>query len=306
MLQRVQACASLVSVNVEQNTTKPAPSATFTDPQLTAMLTLLADDDDAVRTKIRERLLAGGEPVFKFLETHRLHRVPAIRCRVLELLEQRDADRHDGAFMGFILSQGEQFDLEDGVWRFTLTRYPGINVDAFRAQLDEWADRVRAELPEGATGEAALLGINRLLFDELGFIGNQTDYYDPANSYLNRVMDRRRGVPTSLSVVYLCVARRLELPVVGVGMPGHFLCRYQTPREEFYIDPFHGGKLLSRIDCKRRIANLAVDYDDSHLAPVSSRRMLQRMIANLHLIHKERKQREEAERLQRYLIALSR
>lgn len=270
------------------------------------MLTLLADDDEAIRTTIRERLLAGGEPVFKFLATQRLHRVPAVRRRVLELLEQRDAARYDGEFMAFILNQGEQFDLEDGVWRFTLTRYPGINVTAFRAQLDDWARQVRQALPESPTGEATLQAINRLLFEELGFIGNQTDYYDPANSYLNRVMDRRRGVPTSLSVVYLCVARRLELPVVGVGMPGHFLCRYQTPREEFYIDPFHGGKLLSRIDCKRRIANLAVDYDDSHLAPVSSRRMLQRMIANLHLIHKERKQRVEAERLQRYLIALSR
>lgn len=293
-------------MNVEHSPTQTAPAATFTDAQLAAMLTLLADDDEAIRTTIRERLLAGGEPVFKFLETQRLHRVPAVRRRVLELLEQRDAARYDGEFMAFILNQGEQFDLEDGVWRFTLTRYPGINVAAFRAQLDDWAARVREALPESPTGESTLQAINRLLFEELAFIGNQTDYYDPANSYLNRVMDRRRGVPTSLSVVYLCVARRLELPVVGVGMPGHFLCRYQTPREEFYIDPFHGGKLLSRIDCKRRIANLAVDYDDSHLAPVSSRRMLQRMIANLHLIHKERKQRVEAERLQRYLIALSR
>ena len=145
-----------------------------------------------------------------------------------------------------------------------------------------------------------------MLFDELGFFGNEVDYYDPANSYLNQVMDRRRGIPISLSVLYLFIGRRLQLPVAGVGMPGHFLCRFQTSREEFYIDPFHCGELLSRIDCKRRIANLSVQYDESHLAPVTSRRMLQRMIANLHLNHKEREQRAEAERLQRYLIALSR
>ena len=129
---------------------------------------------------------------------------------------------------------------------------------------------------------------------------------DPANSYVNRVMDRRRGIPISLSAVYLFVGRRLGLPVAGIGLPGHFLCRYQTSREEIYIDAFNGGKLLDRADCRRRIETLAVEHDDSHLAPVTSRRMLQRMIANLHLLHKEKKQRAEAERLQRHLVALSR
>jgi regulator of sirC expression with transglutaminase-like and TPR domain len=283
-----------------------AKTAPFTEAQLTAMLTLLADDDPSVREAIRVRLVAGGEPVFQFLQRQRLHPVPAIRRRVVELLDQRAAERHDGEFLAYILKQGEQFDFEEGVWRFTQTRHPGINVEAFRAQLDDWAGQVRTAIRISATGEETLTALNTVLFDELGFFGNEVDYYDPANSYVNQVMDRRRGIPISLSAVYLFVARRLGLPVVGIGMPGHFLCRYQTSIEEFYIDPFHRGKLLSRVECKRRIANLAVEYDESHLAPVSSRRMLQRMIANLHLIHKERKQRAEAERLQRYLIALSR
>lgn len=288
------------------NAEQAAKTAPFTEAQLTAMLTLLADDDPSVREAIRVRLGGGGEPALQFLQRHRLHPVPAIRRRVNELLDQRAAERHDCEFLAYILKQGEQFDFEEGVWRFTQTRHPNINVAAFRAQLDDWADRVRLVLRGPATGEETLLALNGVLFDDLGFFGNEVDYYDPANSYVNQVMDRRRGIPISLSAVYLFIARRLGLPVVGIGMPGHFLCRYQTSIEEFYIDPFHGGKLLSRVECKRRIANLAVEYDESHLAPVSSRRMLQRMIANLHLIHKERKQRAEAERLQRYLIALSR
>lgn len=287
------------------NAEQAAKSAPFTEAQLTAMLTLLADDDPSVSEAIRTRLLVGGASVFQFLERNRLHPEPAVRRRVRELLDRRAAERRDGEFVGFILKQGEQFEFEDGVWSFIRTRHPGANVEAFQAQLDDWADRVRSGLRSPASGEDTLLALNRVLFDELGFAGNAADYYDPANSYVNQVMDRRRGNPISLSAVYLFVARRLGLPVVGIGMPGHFLCRYQTSREEYYIDPFHGGKLLSRVECKRRIANLSVDYDDSHLSPVSSRRMLQRMIANLHLIHKERKQRAEAERLQRYLIALS-
>jgi regulator of sirC expression with transglutaminase-like and TPR domain len=283
----------------------PAPTQ-FTEAQLNAMLTLLADEDPHVHEAIRAKLLAAGEPALRFLERQRLHPEPAIRRRVRELLDQRAGERLDGEFLSFVLGQGEQFDLEDGVWRFTLTRYPDINVAAFRAQLDDWADRARRSLTKDATGEETLLALNHVLFVELGFRGNNDDYYDPANSYVNLVMDRRRGIPISLSAVYLFVARRLGLPVAGIGMPGHFLCRYQTPREEFYVDAFNGGKLLTRIDCKRRIANLAVEYDESQLAPVTSRRILQRMIANLHLVHKERKHRAEAERLQRYLVALSR
>ncbi len=270
------------------------------------MLVLLADDDPAVHGAIRALLTSGGEPVIRFLEQNRLHRTPAIRLRIRELLNDRAVQRYDNEFLGFILSRGEQFDLEEAIWALTLTRFPEANISAFKAQLDAWADRVRSRLLTIATGQETLLALNHVLFEELGFHGAEADYYNPANSYMNCVMDSRRGIPISLSAIYLCVARRLSLPVAGIGMPGHFLCRYQTPREEFYVDPFHRGKLLTRIDCKRRIAQLAVEYDDSQLAPVSSRRMVQRMIANLHLIHKERKQRAEAERLQRYLIALSR
>ncbi|MFM7103737.1 MAG: transglutaminase family protein, partial [Verrucomicrobiota bacterium] len=88
--------------------------------------------------------------------------------------------------------------------------------------------------------------------------------------------------------------------------PGHFLCRYQSAREEHYIDVFHHGQLLTRADCLRRLRHFAGEVDESALLPISSRRILQRMISNVQLIHKDRKERAEAERLQRYLVALAR
>lgn len=270
------------------------------------MLTLLGDDDPAVHRLIRSRLIAGGDPVFQFLERNRLHPEPPVRRRVRELLGERAAARHDADFLRFILSQGEHFDLEDGIWRFTLTTYPTTNVAAFQAQLDEWAERVRSLLPAGYGPGVALDAVNEVLFEQLDFQGNKENFFDPANSYLNRVMDRRLGIPISLSAVYLMVARRVHLPIVGIGMPSHFLCRYQNATAEVYIDPFHRGQLLTRLDCRKRLLESAIGYDERHLAPLSSRRVLQRMIANLHLIAKERRQRPEAERLQRYLVALSR
>ncbi|HAB19976.1 MAG TPA: hypothetical protein DCE44_26540 [Verrucomicrobiales bacterium] len=270
------------------------------------MLTLLGDDDPVIYRTVRARMLAAGESVYEFLHQNRLHPEPAIRRRVRELLNERAANRYDSEFLAFVLSQGEHFELEEGVWRFTLTTYPETNVAAFRAQLDDWAGIVRARLSSSPGPGSAVAALNEVLFERLNFSGNSDNYFDPANSYLNRVMDRRLGIPISLCALYLFLGRRLNLPLVGIGMPGHFICRYQTATEEIYIDPFHRGQLLSRLDCRKRLLDLAVEYDERHLTPVSNRRTLQRMIANLHLIHKERKQREEADRLQRYLVALSR
>jgi regulator of sirC expression with transglutaminase-like and TPR domain len=270
------------------------------------MLTLLGDEDPGVFLAIRDRLLSAGEPALRLLEQSRLHPDPAIRRRVREILNARAANQFDSEFLAFVLSQGEHFDLEEGVWKFTLTTHPEVNVAAFRAQLDEWAGLVRTQLGPVYGPGVAVDALNDVLFGQLGFRGNSENYFDPANSYLNRVMDRRLGIPISLSAVYLLVGRRLGLPLVGIGMPRHFICRYQTATEEIFIDPFHGGQLLSRLDCRKRLLEDSPDFDEKLLSPVSNRRILQRMIANLHLIHKERRQPAEAERLQRYLVALSR
>lgn len=271
-----------------------------------ALLTLLADDDPAISGQIREQMLGDPEGTLGWLGAHRLHADPVVRRRVLEILDHFGKATAERAFLEFAAGQGENLDLDEGVWRFVRTKYPEAPVPAYRAQLDEWAARLADEMAEASTGADILERINRLLFSELGFKGNEQQFYDPANSYLNVVIDRRLGIPITLCVVYLLVARRLNLPVTGIGMPGHFLCRYQTPREEHYIDPFHGGRLLTRIDCLRRLKQFAVDYDETVLQPISPRKTLHRLIANLHLIFKERRDRPESERLGRYLAALSR
>ncbi len=270
------------------------------------MLTLLADDDLAVSSQIRAQLVAGGSESRLWLAQHRLHADPMVRRRVQEILDHFGSAEAEAAFLAFLGHHGENLDLEEGLWRFVCTTYPEAPVAAYRAQLDEWAARLADEMAEAVNGADILGRINRLLFTELGFKGNEQQYYDPANTYLNLVMDRRLGIPISLCIIYLSVCRRLNLPVTGIGMPGHFLCRYQTPREEHYIDAFHGGKLLTRIDCLRRLKQFAVDYEDTVLQPISPRRILHRVISNLHLVFKERRDRNEVARLERYLAAISR
>lgn len=287
----------------------PAPdpkSNALSESQRQALLTLLGDDDDAIWQLARRRLTDGGPESLQWLESKRLHPDPLVRRRVLAIFHERDAAAADSTFLTFLLTHGDAFDLEGAVWMFAKARYPEVNIDGYRALLDVFAGEIAERVGASASGEEQLGILNEHLFGKLGFRGNEGAFYEPENSYLNRVIDRRLGIPISLSAIYLFVSRRLNLPVTGIGMPGHFLCRYQSARETHYIDPFHGGKLLSAADCLERIQKLDVPFDEAHLVPLSPRRTLHRMIQNLHVIHREQKQSTEALRLHRYLVAIAR
>ncbi|NDF00258.1 MAG: hypothetical protein EB034_18610 [Verrucomicrobia bacterium] len=165
---------------------------------------------------------------------------------------------------------------------------------------------IRAKIIEfGAPLDRIIGTINYYLFHDLGFSGNESAYYDPDNSYLNRVVDRRTGNPISLCVVYLAVAKRLQLPITGIGMPGHFVCRLQTSRGEVYIDPFRKGKLMTKGDCIKFLINSGHDFHDGFLAPVTPRRILLRICSNLHNIYTNLNLPDETLRFQRYIVALS-
>jgi regulator of sirC expression with transglutaminase-like and TPR domain len=165
---------------------------------------------------------------------------------------------------------------------------------------------LRERIEGCADGKEILAAINRHLFGHLGFRGNEENYYDPENSYLNRVMDRRTGNPINLCLLYILLARRLRLPVVGIGLPGHFICRFQSTSDEIYIDAFNRGRFLSKADCVQYLLQGNYSLRDDYLAPVSARRMLMRICGNLHQIYLHLDLKEETTRVQRYLVALSR
>ncbi|MFQ3627784.1 MAG: transglutaminase-like domain-containing protein, partial [Cyanobacteriota bacterium] len=130
--------------------------------------------------------------------------------------------------------------------------------------------------------------LNRYLYEDLGYRGNTARYYDPRNSYLNDVIERRQGIPITLSLVYLEVANRIGLPMVGVGMPGHFLIRPTVADMDLYIDPFHQGTVMFAEDCQERLSQVygqPVELRPEFLQPVSHRQFLARMLANLKMIY---------------------
>ncbi len=140
----------------------------------------------------------------------------------------------------------------------------------------------------GAAG-AAVEAFNNFLFEEAGFAGNQLDYYEPANSYLNRVLERRMGIPITLSIIYMEVGRKAGLQVDGIGLPGHFIVRARESNavESVLVDPFH-GKTLGLEDCQDRLDEVyggQVALTDEHLRAATTREILVRLLTNLKAIY---------------------
>lgn len=274
--------------------------------QRLALIKLLGDEDPAVHETVREKIIACGETACHWLRPHTLSDDPLVRRQAQGIIRHFEKVRADNQFLGFCLQHGEDLDLEQGAWLLARTQFPEINVEAYRAVLDGFADELRERVSTANRSSSLLLRVNEHLFRRLRFHGNSENYYDPDNSYLNRVLDRRTGNPIALCLFYLLVARRLHLPIVGIGLPGHFLCRYQTLSDEIYVDAFNRGKLMTKADCIHYLVRGNYDLRDEYLAPVSPRRLLTRICGNLHQIYLRAERNEEVTRFQRYLVALAR
>jgi len=177
--------------------------------------------------------------------------------------------------------------------------YPGLDVDGYVGEIDRFAKRLRARLSNDAVAEDRVIALNEFLFDELGFIGNTDDYYDPRNSYLNEVLDRRTGIPITLAVLYMEIGRRIELPFEGVSFPGHFLVRLPLRGGTLVLDPFSGGVPQSESELRERLkrviprgaargASIAELPLDQFLEPASNRQILARVLRNLKGVYREK------------------
>jgi regulator of sirC expression with transglutaminase-like and TPR domain len=277
-----------------------------TERQRQALLTLLADDDPKTFHSIRPRILSLGPDAADWLKPQLVSNDPVLRRRARDLVNAFGRQSADTRFLGFCLQSGEELNLDAAVWLLARTRYPDVNVEAYSAILDDFALRLAERIDPQAEADQTLGVIHQFLFEEQGFCGNEENYYEAENSYLNRVIDRRTGNPVSLCTVLILVARRLNLPISGIGLPGHFVARYQTPEAELFIDCFNRGKVLTKADCVKYLTDMGHTLQDGYLSPVSPRRTLQRMCSNLHQIYSQLEQQDEADRVGRYLIALAR
>jgi regulator of sirC expression with transglutaminase-like and TPR domain len=181
--------------------------------------------------------------------------------------------------------EDEKIDLVRAALTIARAEYPHLDVEFYAGQVEEFARRVEFAVDDMSEPAEVIAGLNHILFEVAGFEGNREDYYDPRNSFLNDVLERRKGIPITLALIYMEVGRRIGFPLFGVGMPGHFLLKhYDIDGRETIIDCFNGGDILSPQDCQRRLDEIysgQMALRPEFLFAVSRRQILTRILNNL-------------------------
>lgn len=216
-----------------------------------------------------------------------------------QILQQKEARRRLAA----VLAQDEsRLDLARAALLIAAEEEPGLTIEPYLSRIEELGHEARLLLD--TLGGPPVGVFNEYFFETLGFSGNRQSYQDPRNSFLNRVLERRTGIPITLAVLYAEIGRRAGLIVEGIGMPGHFLvqARATDDPQAYLIDAFHACVMTSE-DCQARLDDIfggRVTLHPSHLQPVSKRQILARMLANLKAIY------AQIQRPQRALAATER
>ena len=207
---------------------------------------------------------------------------------------RRPANTARAQFAALVQQPEEQWNLDRAALLIAQEAYPDLAVEQYLRRLDALAEAARARLPRVAghamwSRDDVLLAVREVLVEREGFGGNEEDYHDPRNSFLNEVLDRRVGLPITLSLVYMEVSRRLGVPAQGIGLPGHFIVGWPPDRpggEMRYLDPFHSGRELTVDDCGelfREMFGTDVPFSEDLLQAVGKRALIARILRNLKL-----------------------
>jgi regulator of sirC expression with transglutaminase-like and TPR domain len=182
----------------------------------------------------------------------------------------------------------EKIELSRAALTIALTDYPDLDIPDYLARIDLLATEVTGRLGSEPDIHRSIAALNYVLFRQYGFHGNREDYFNPKNSFLNEVIERKTGIPITLSVLYMEVAQRVGLTLDGVGFPGHFLVKWVGDGEEIVIDPFNSGEIMSRENIDKMLFDLyggkVVFYSDL-LASSTKKDILKRMLTNLKVIY---------------------
>lgn len=273
------------------------------ESQIRALIRLLSDEDEKIVQTISDKLIDIGPSAVPLLQEAELEQ-PEMAERIASVLEEIRGGKLEDELIQLASIPDEHMDLEQGAFLIARYAYPSLDVSVYTRLLDEMAQEVQDRIGPRASGEETVKTLNRYLFTEQGFKGNTKNYYEVENSYLNRVIDRRTGIPISLSVVYLSIGRRLRLPVYGIGMPGHFLVKYESDRYRIFVDCFNGGALLTEKNCQRFLTEAGYGFDEKYLQQSPVRAILSRMTKNLLAIYAKLDDPLRKTRLTRFLEIL--
>lgn len=187
------------------------------------------------------------------------------------------------------------------------SKYPDLEIAAYLEAIEVMAVEAGGLTIDEEYPLRIIQCLNEYFYDELGFVGNTNNYYDPCNSFLNQVIDRKTGIPITLSLIYLEVAQRINFPMIGINLPGHFLIRPEFEDTGIFVDPFNRGEILFEQDCKERLAKIygrPIPMQAEFFQPISKRQFLSRLLTNLKFIYLNQRDLKKALTIVEYILLL--
>jgi regulator of sirC expression with transglutaminase-like and TPR domain len=279
----------------------------LTPRDIHALIHLLGDDDVWVKEQARSTLRAAGDVTAPYLETaSAASGEPSIRIESSAILEDIHVDEIERGWVDLQATvDGEA--LEEGAFLLERMILPDSigRVETARGELRELTAGAREAVSDDAPLEERVEALRRYLHETCDFHGNTEDYYDPDNSFFSSVLIRRTGIPITLALVYLIVGRRIGVPLVGIGMPMHFLIGFRATASHRYLDPFFGGREVSRGECLLLLERAGFEPAEDYLRPAPVVGILERMARNLTVIYQNGARERELRLARRFVTLLT-
>lgn len=272
--------------------------------EIRSLVKLLDDDDEQVYHAARDRLVQHRESVLPYLPEMAESESIASN-RIIHIRESILRNVYKDRFRNLKRDSSGDIDLEEGVFLIAQQRYHALDVNVYATILNDLAAELKEKLSSVADHTEILRRTISFFADEKGFSGNKHDYYNEQNHYINKVLDNKTGIPISLSIVYLLVGKRINLPIRGIGLPGHFTLRFSFGSTYVYFDPYNAGKILTIDDCKELVKNLGFTFTEEYLTPVSNTQILERSLRNIILSLEKRAENERIETIRQFIDSIS-
>ncbi len=291
------------------NQVKDAKYGVGAENELRALISLLSDNDRKIVAMVRENLIRFGEVSLPFLQESAEHTDPRVRLRARSIVSEIRNDQLEKHYVHLARMDDKEFDFELALSVVAMIEFPDLEPAQVTYLLDELTEDIKTQIPSDLSPRMRIELLNQYLFKTLGFKGNTRDYYEPDNSFIHQVIKRKVGIPISLSALLILLGKRFDLDLHGVGLPKHFVVKYDGGEgEEIFIDPFNSGRLFNRQECMQMLTSDGYYFRESfaaeYLAISSHRDIIIRMLRGLVLIYSKLRDKNRVKQLSRYVEVL--
>ena len=265
----------------------------MTESELKALVSLLEDNDPRVIDMVTEKIISLGNDIVPFLESEwEKNFNPEVQTRIENITHLLQFEQVKNRLAEWF--ESDEQDLLTGMWAIATYQYPDLELEKLKQEIEQIYYEIWLNFKPGLHPYDQVKILNGLLFWTYKFSANLKNFHSPANSYINCVLESKKGNPISLCIIYLIIARKLNLPIHGVNLPNLFVLTYKDPKyEQFYINAYNKGLIFSKDDIENYIKELRIERRDSFFEPCSNAEIIRRVFRNLILSYEKAGEKEK-------------